>query len=76
MTLIGNIAPSVELPLQVVVTRELTLYGTCASAGEYAACLRMMARGEIDVAPLVSAVAPLSEGRIGSRGCIRRSRAC
>jgi L-iditol 2-dehydrogenase len=45
-----------------IVTRELTLQGTCASAGEYPACLEMMARGAIDPAPLLSAVAPLAEG--------------
>jgi L-iditol 2-dehydrogenase len=62
VTLIGNVSPKVELPLQVVVTRELELQGTCASAGEYPACLEMMARGAIDPAPLLSAVAPLAEG--------------
>jgi L-iditol 2-dehydrogenase len=62
VTLVGNVAPKVELPLQVVVTRELTLYGSCASCGEYPACLDMLARGAIQAAPLLSAVAPLSEG--------------
>jgi len=62
VTLIGNVAPKVELPWQVIVTRELSLQGTCASAGEYPACLEMMARGAIDPAPLLSAVAPLAEG--------------
>jgi L-iditol 2-dehydrogenase len=61
VTLVGNLAAQVELPLQAVVTRELTLYGSCASAGEYPACLAMMARGTIDVAPLISAVVPLDE---------------
>jgi L-iditol 2-dehydrogenase len=62
LTLIGNLAPSAELPLQVVVTRQLSLFGSCASAGEYPACLDLMARGIVDVDPLISAVAPLSEG--------------
>lgn len=62
VALVGNIAPTVELPLQAVVTRELTLIGTCASAGEYPACLKLLASGRIDVAPLISAVAPLAEG--------------
>jgi L-iditol 2-dehydrogenase len=61
VTLVGNLTPQVELPLQAVVTRELTLYGSCASAGEYPACLAMMARGSIDVSPLISAVVPLDE---------------
>jgi L-iditol 2-dehydrogenase len=62
LTLIGNLSPSVDLALQSVVTRELTLYGSCASQGEYPACLDMIARGAINVDALVSAVAPLAEG--------------
>jgi len=44
------------------VTRELSLLGTCGSAGEYPACIDMMARGKIQVAPLISAQASLEEG--------------
>jgi threonine dehydrogenase-like Zn-dependent dehydrogenase len=62
VTLVGNVAPKVELPLQVVVTRELSLFGSCASAGEYPACLAAMARGAISATPLLSAVAPLRDG--------------
>lgn len=60
--LVGNLTPKVELPLQAVVTRELTLYGSCASSGEYPACLDLIARGTIQVEPLISAVAKMSEG--------------
>lgn len=59
--LVGNLTPQVELPLQAVVTRELTLYGSCASRGEFPACLEMIARGTIDVEALTSAVVPLAE---------------
>jgi L-iditol 2-dehydrogenase len=62
LTLIGNLAPRIELPLQAIVTRELTLLGSCASAGEYPACLEMLARGRIKVNALISARAPLAEG--------------
>lgn len=62
VTLIGNVKPSVELPLQSVVTRQITLYGSCASSGEYPACLELMARGAINVEALISATPPLSEG--------------
>jgi L-iditol 2-dehydrogenase len=62
LVLVGNVAPTVELPLQAAVTRELTLYGTCASCGEYPACLELIARGTVRVDPLLSAVAPLAEG--------------
>jgi len=62
LVLIGNVAPKIELPLQAVVTRELTLLGSCASCGEYPACLDLIARGTIDVDSLVSAAAPLDQG--------------
>jgi L-iditol 2-dehydrogenase len=62
LTLIGNISPKVELLLQSVVTRELTLYGSCASCGEYPDCLNKIADGSINVDVLISKIAPLSEG--------------
>jgi len=62
VTLIGNLAPSVEIPLQIVVTRQLSLLGSCASAGEYEECIALMQSGAINVDPLISALAPLSEG--------------
>jgi (R,R)-butanediol dehydrogenase/meso-butanediol dehydrogenase/diacetyl reductase/L-iditol 2-dehydrogenase len=62
ITLVGNISPSVDLPLQAIVTRELRLQGSCAIAGEYPIALDLMARKKIDVKPLISAKAPLSEG--------------
>lgn len=61
VALVGNLAPQAELPLQATVTRELTLYGSCASSGEYPLCLDLMARGAIQVEPLISAVVPLAE---------------
>jgi L-iditol 2-dehydrogenase len=62
LTLVGNLQPSVELPLQAVVTRQLSLNGSCASSGEYPACLDLMARGAINTDALISATPPLSEG--------------
>ncbi len=62
VTLIGNIAPQVSIPLQKVVTRQLRLQGSCASAGEYPEAMELVSSGKIKVAPLISAVAPLSDG--------------
>lgn len=61
-TLVGNVTPKIEFPLQTAVTRELTIYGSCASQGEYPACLDMLARGALRAASLISATAPLAEG--------------
>lgn len=62
LTLIGNVSPAVELPLQAVVTRQLSLHGSCASCGEYPACLDMIADGVVNVDALISATAPLADG--------------
>jgi L-iditol 2-dehydrogenase len=62
ITLVGNLAQKIELPLQQIVTREITLYGSCSSCLEYPACIDLMARGEIRVDPLISVKAPLDEG--------------
>ncbi len=60
--LVGNLAPQVSFPLQQVVTRQISLFGSCASAGEYPQCLDMIASGQVDVMPLISKAVPLSEG--------------
>ena len=62
VTLVGNFSPTVQLQLQSVVTRQVKLIGSCGSAGEYPVCLDLLARGAIQVQPLISAVAPLAEG--------------
>ena len=62
LTLIGNLSAMVEMPLQTVVTREISLYGSCISAGEYPYCLEMMVAGTVNVEPLISATAPLADG--------------
>lgn len=62
VTLVGNITPQVSLPLQKVVSRQIRLQGSCASAGEYPQAMQLIAAGKIKVAPLITAVAPLEEG--------------
>src|SRR3954464_4845748 len=62
VTLVGNVSPKVEIPLQAVVSRQIRLQGSCASNGEYPAVIELMARGIIRVESLISAVAPLKEG--------------
>lgn len=62
LTLLGNLSPTVELPLQAVVIRQLSLYGSTNSAGEFPAGLDMLASGAVNVDTLISAVAPLAEG--------------
>jgi L-iditol 2-dehydrogenase len=62
VVLVGNITPNVNLPLQKVVSRQIRLQGSCASAGEYPRAIELLASGAIRVKPLISAIAPLDEG--------------
>lgn len=60
--LIGNLQPNTPFPLQEVVTRQLTIKGSCSCAGEYPEAIRRIEDGSIQVEPLLSASVPLSEG--------------
>ena len=62
VTLIGNLARDVSLPLQAVVTRQIRLQGSCASSGEYPECLDLIASGKVNVDRFISATGPLEEG--------------
>jgi len=60
--LVGNISQKIDFPLQKVVTRELSVLGSCAIRGEYETVLTMLENGKISVDDQISAVVPLSEG--------------
>ena len=62
VVVIGNLSPVVELPLQSVVTREIAVLGSCGSNGEIPECIDLLARGVIDVDPIISLTAPLDAG--------------
>jgi L-iditol 2-dehydrogenase len=62
VTLVGNITPEVTLPLQKVVSRQIRLQGSCASAGEYPEAINLIATGKIKVDSLITAVSPLADG--------------
>lgn len=60
--LVGNLNPEITIPLQKIVTTELSLLGSCAINGEYEVVLDLMASGKVSVDKMISAIAPLSEG--------------
>lgn len=64
VTIIGNLTPKAELPLQYIVSRQIRVQGSNASAGEYPACIEMIQSKRISLEPLMSQVAPLSEGAV------------
>jgi L-iditol 2-dehydrogenase len=63
LTLIGNVQPTIEQNLQAIISKELTIRGSAASAGEYPACLGFLAAGRLQVKPLISRVMPLADGQ-------------
>jgi L-iditol 2-dehydrogenase len=62
VVLVGNVSPSIELPLQQVVTRQIRLQGSCCAAGCYPEAIRLVAERRVDLSGFVSRVAPLAEG--------------
>ena len=62
LTMVGNLSPSAEIPLQAIVTRELRLQGSCAINGEYKPVLDLIDRDLINTDIILSAEAHLSEG--------------
>lgn len=59
---VGNLKAEVPFPLQAVVTRELSVFGSCASAGEYQQAVEAVADGSIKVEPLISGIGDLKDG--------------
>lgn len=62
LVLIGNFQPRIEVSLSTIITRQITLVGSCASCGEYPAGLELINNGSIQIDELISQVSPLAEG--------------
>ena len=61
VALIGNLEPTVQIPLQVLVTREISLYGCCASQGDYEESLSLISSGEVKVDSMISETITLEQ---------------
>lgn len=72
VVLIGNLAQDIHFPLQYVVTRQISLFGSCASAGEYPQCLALIANGDVEVDSMISKKVPLAEGDLWMNKIYRR----
>ena len=64
ITLVGNLSPKVDLPLQVIVTRQLRVQGSCAICGEYPKILELISSGQLDMEAILTAEVPLEEGPV------------
>ncbi len=59
---VGNSDPAIELPLQDLVSREVTIEGSYGFTTEFEQAIELIAAGRLDPTPLVEHVAPLAEG--------------
>ena len=62
IVIVGNITSSVQVPLQKMVTEQITIKGSCAICGEYPEALKLLENKKISTDLLISKIAPLSEG--------------
>jgi len=62
LVILGNLTPSIDIPMQKVVLRQLRLIGSYAFANEAETALKLMADKRVTVEDLISVVAPLAEG--------------
>lgn len=62
VTWIGNAAPTIEIPMQQIVTREVTVRGVYAFNVEFGRAIEAIRSGRVDVSPIIEQVAPLEDG--------------
>ena len=75
MVQVGNGGAETSVPLNQVVAKEITLRGTFRFHAEFAMAVEMLARGAIDVAPLLSEVVGVDEAVRGFELASDRRRA-
>ncbi len=62
VTWIGNSDLMIDINMQEVVTREITISGTYGFSDEFERVIQSIGTGRINVAPLIEQVSPLTEG--------------
>ncbi len=62
VTWIGNNDLMIDINMQEVVTREITISGTYGFSNEFERVIQSIGTGSINVAPLIEQVSPLTEG--------------
>ena len=63
LTMLGNVSPKIDFPLQKTVMKELCLISSCAVATEYERSLKLMAQGKVNVDDVISEVVPIERGQ-------------
>ena len=63
LTLLGNVSPKIDFPLQKVVVKELRVIASCAVTTEYERSLKLIALGQVNVKDIISQVVPIERGQ-------------
>lgn len=63
LTLLGNVSPKIDFPLQETVIKELRIAASCAVTTEYETSLELIGLGKVDVSDIISEVVPLERGQ-------------
>ena len=62
VTWIGNAAPTIEIGMQQIVTREITVRGVYAFNVEFGRAIEAIRAGRVDVTPIMEQIVPLEAG--------------
>jgi len=62
VTWIGNSQPNVEIGMQQIVTREITVRGVYGFTHEFGRAIQAIRSGRVDVTPIIEQIAPLEAG--------------
>jgi len=63
VSLVGNMSPKVEIPLQILVQREISVFGSCGSQLDYPESLELLASGKVNAAPMITHQITLDEAK-------------
>jgi len=63
VVLVGNVQQKITCSLQRIVSRELTILGSCAISGEYPEVINDLSKGKINFNKIVTSKAPLCDGK-------------
>ncbi len=61
---VGNISPTVEVPLQLLVNNEIHWIGRYGTYDEYESALALLSSGRVSVNDCISAAVPLQDGQV------------
>lgn len=71
---IGNYAVTADFPLQECIVRQIRVFGSYSSAGEYPLGLRLIQDKKVDLSPFLEHILPLSDGEMAFQELLDRKK--